>query len=64
MTPAEAYHCSTQNSAALCGLQDDYGTLEVGKFADFQVLKADPLADVKNVKQEDKQVFLGGERQF
>lgn len=64
MTTAEAYHCSTKNSVALCGIQDEYGTLEVGKFADFQVLKKDPLADVKNVKQEDKQVFLGGERQF
>jgi len=52
------------NSAALLGVDQEYGTLEVGKFADFQVLKADPLADTANVKQADKQVYLGGHREF
>lgn len=64
MTPAQAYQCSSLNSAALCEVADKYGTLEVGKQADFQVLKADPLADVKNVQQKDKQVYLGGQREF
>ncbi|MFD1456390.1 amidohydrolase family protein [Levilactobacillus lanxiensis] len=64
MTPAQAYQCSSLNSAALLGVDQEYGTLEVGKFADFQVLKADPLADTANVKQADKQVYLGGHREF
>ncbi|MFC6275193.1 amidohydrolase family protein [Levilactobacillus tangyuanensis] len=64
MTNAEAYQCSTLNSPKLLGVADEYGTLEVGKFADFQVLKKDPLADTANVVQEDKQVYLGGHREF
>ncbi|CAJ1224988.1 amidohydrolase [Levilactobacillus zymae] len=64
MTPAQAYQCSSLNSAQLLGVADDYGTLEVGKFADFQVLKNDPLADTANVVQADKQVYLGGHREF
>jgi len=64
MTLAQAYQCSSLNSAALLGVDQEYGTLEVGKFADFQVLKANPLADTANVKQADKQVYLGGHREF
>lgn len=64
MTPAQAYQCSSLNSAKLLGVAADYGTLEVGKFADFQVLKNDPLADTANVVQADKQVYLGGHREF
>lgn len=64
MTPAQAYQCSSLNSAQLLGVADDYGTLEVGKFADFQVLKKDPLADTANVVQDDKQVYLSGQREF
>lgn len=64
MTPAQAYQCSSLNSAALLGVADDYGTLEVGKFADFQVLAADPLADTANVQQVDKHVYLSGKREF
>ncbi|KIO94269.1 Aryldialkylphosphatase related protein [Levilactobacillus brevis] len=46
------------------GIADDYGTLTVGKFADFQVLRADPLADTAAVIQADKAVYVGGVRQF
>lgn len=64
MTPAQAYQCSCINSATLLGVADDYGTLEVGKFADFQVLKSDPVVDTANVVQADKQVYIGGHREF
>ncbi|WP_283678400.1 amidohydrolase family protein [Lentilactobacillus sp. Marseille-Q4993] len=64
MSPAEAYRCSSINSATLCGIQEERGTLEIGKFADFQVLREDPLADVKAVQQEDKAVYLNGKREF
>lgn len=64
MTPAEAYQCSSLNSATLCNVAQDHGTLEVGKLADFQVLKADPLQDVTAVQQVDKQVYLKGKREF
>lgn len=64
ITPLQACKCSSINSASLCHIQDEYGTLEIGKFADFQVLKNDPLADVKACQQSDKQVYLHGKREF
>lgn len=64
ITPLQAYKCSSINSASLCHIEDEYGTLEIGKFADFQVLKNDPLADVKACQQSDKQVYLHGKREF
>ncbi len=64
MSPAEVYRCSSINSADLCGVSDQRGTLEVGKYADFLVLDKDPLADVRNVSQKDKQVYLNGKREF
>lgn len=64
MSPVEAYQCSSINSAELCQIQDEYGTLEVGKYADFQVLAEDPLANVEAVQQTDKQVYLHGKREF
>ncbi|MFC6275190.1 amidohydrolase family protein [Levilactobacillus tangyuanensis] len=64
MTPAQAYQCSSINSAKMMGVDAEYGTLEIGKFADFQVLAADPLADTAAVTQTDKQVFMGGHREF
>ncbi|MFD1124288.1 amidohydrolase family protein [Lentilactobacillus raoultii] len=64
MTPAQAYQCSSLNSAELCQINEDHGTLEVGKFADFQVLDADPLQDPKAVQQGDKEVYLHGHREF
>lgn len=64
MTPFEAYQCSSINSAELCQIQNSYGTLERGKFADFQVLLNDPLEDITATQQTDKQVFLHGLREF
>lgn len=64
MTPAEAFKCSSINSAKLCQIESEYGTLETGKFADFLVLKNNPLVDVTAVKQLDKQVYLHGIREF
>lgn len=64
MTPAQAYQFSSINAATLMGIANDYGTLTVGKFADFQVLRADPLADTAAVIQADKAVYVGGVRQF
>lgn len=51
-------------AAQLLQIDQDYGTIEKGKFADFLVLDQDPLADVTAVQQEDKQVYQHGQRQF
>lgn len=45
-TPLEAITCATRNGAQLCGLLDDVGTLEQGKYADLLAFSADPLEDL------------------
>jgi imidazolonepropionase-like amidohydrolase len=52
------------NSAKLMGIDDEYGTLEIGKMADFLVLDNDPVADVKAVQQVDKEVYKKGVKAF
>jgi imidazolonepropionase-like amidohydrolase len=51
MTPSEAIVAATKHGAMACKALDDFGTLEVGKFADILVLGADPLADISNIRQ-------------
>ncbi|MFD1485414.1 amidohydrolase family protein [Lacticaseibacillus baoqingensis] len=63
MTPFEAFNTSV-NGAKLMKVDSEYGTLEVGKYADFLVLNADPMQDVKAFQQTDKAVYLQGQRQY
>jgi imidazolonepropionase-like amidohydrolase len=51
MTPAQAIVAATRNGALACRKLDEYGTLEVGKFADLLILEADPLADIRNIRR-------------
>ena len=44
MTREEALACFTRDAAAAAGMEDEVGSLEVGKRADFLVLDADPMA--------------------
>jgi imidazolonepropionase-like amidohydrolase len=46
-TPMEAIVASTKNTAFAMGLEDDLGTLQLGKLADVIILKSDPLADIR-----------------
>jgi imidazolonepropionase-like amidohydrolase len=47
MTPAQAIQAATLNSAKLLGLEQQIGSLEVGKQADIVVVANDPLQDVR-----------------
>jgi imidazolonepropionase-like amidohydrolase len=58
LTPAQAIQAATQRGAELLGLKDT-GTLTTGKRADFVVLNADPLTDIKNTR-EIASVYLRG----
>jgi hypothetical protein len=60
MRPRDIIVAATKNAAVVMGRQDDVGTLEKGKYADLVILNADPLADIKNVRQIFK-VMKGGE---
>jgi len=46
-TPGEVLVAATRNSAMALGMEDELGTLEVGKLADIIVVAGDPLADIE-----------------
>ncbi len=50
LTPLEAITCATRNSSQLLHIDDKYGTLEKGKKANFIVLNANPLNNIKNTR--------------
>jgi imidazolonepropionase-like amidohydrolase len=59
---AHAVIRSATGEAARCmGLQDELGTLEPGKWADFVVLDANPLADISNMRRISS-VWIAGNR--
>jgi imidazolonepropionase-like amidohydrolase len=51
MTPSQAIVAATANGARAARGLDDYGTLEAGKRADLLMLSADPLTDIRNIRQ-------------
>jgi hypothetical protein len=58
LTPAQALAAATRNPAEWLRAQD-LGTLVIGKLADMVLLRADPLADIRNTQQVEL-VIQGG----
>jgi len=58
LTPSQAITAATQRPAELLGLKD-MGTLAVGKRADFIVLDANPLENIRNTRRISS-VYLEG----
>ena len=48
MPAAQALEVATLHGARFLGAEQDLGSLAVGKLADFQVLEANPLEDIRN----------------
>jgi imidazolonepropionase-like amidohydrolase len=61
LTPRQALAAATRDAARCMKLDRDLGTLEPGKWADFVVLDADPLANIANVKRISS-VWIAGNR--
>jgi len=59
MTPMQFIVASTLNAAHVCGLEQDLGTLEVGKQADILVVSADPLQDLSALTQVKMVIHRG-----
>ena len=60
MTPMQALVAATGNAARVMGL-DELGTLEPGRWADFVVLDADPLVEIRNTRRIHA-VWIAGRR--
>jgi imidazolonepropionase-like amidohydrolase len=61
LTPKEALQSATRVAATCMKLDATLGTLEPGKWGDFVVLDADPLADISNVRRIHS-VWIAGNR--
>jgi imidazolonepropionase-like amidohydrolase len=51
LSPAAALTTATQGAAALLGLRDRAGVIGAGMAADFVLLDADPLTDIRNTRK-------------
>ena len=59
LTPMQALITATSGAARTLNISKDAGTLEKGKWADFVILTADPLDDIRNTRKIDS-VWIGG----
>ena len=61
LTPRQAITAATRDAARCMKIDREVGTLERGKWADFVVLGADPLADITNTRKIDS-VWIAGNK--
>lgn len=59
-TPREVLEAATIDGARIIGIEQDLGSLEVGKLADLVVLDGDPMVDIRNTNTV-RWVMKGGE---
>jgi imidazolonepropionase-like amidohydrolase len=61
LTPRQVLTAATRDAARCMKIDNEVGTLQTGKWADFVVLDADPLADITNTKKISD-VYIAGNR--
>ena len=61
LTPMQSLVASTGNAAKVMNIDKELGTLQTGKRADFVVLSADPLTDIKNTRTIES-VWIDGRK--
>ena len=61
MSPRDVLVATTRSAAELLGVEEERGTLEPGKVADFVVVSGDPF-DVATLSDRIESVYLGGAR--
>ena len=61
LTAMEAISIGTRNNAKVLRWDDEIGTVEAGKYADLLLLDADPLLDIRNLRQIAA-VIKGGQK--
>ena len=61
MTPSAAIVAATSDAAKFLGMQDQLGTVAAGRGADFIVLDANPLDDIRNTRKISD-VYLRGKK--
>ena len=61
MTPLQTIVASTGEAAQCLEVDEELGTLEAGKWADFVVLGANPLDDISNTKTIES-VWIAGNK--
>jgi imidazolonepropionase-like amidohydrolase len=61
LTPMQALVSATSGAATAINISKEVGTLEKGKLADFLVLTANPLDDIRNTRAIES-VWIGGVR--
>ncbi len=59
MAPLEALRAATMRPAEFLHLQDEMGTIDVGKRADLVLLTANPLDDITNTRKIDTVISKG-----
>jgi imidazolonepropionase-like amidohydrolase len=62
LTPRQVLAAATRDAARCMKIDKEVGTIETGKWADFIVLNADPLADITNTRAIDS-VWIAGRKQ-
>ncbi len=63
MSEFEAYRTS-YNAAELMKINDEYGSIEKDKYADFMIIDDNPMENIKAVQQTDKEVYVSGRKEF